>query len=128
MAVSVLSGNRNFEGRVNPDVRANYLASPPLVVAYALAGSMKIDLTTEPLGQGKDGKPVYLKDIWPTTEEIADAAAQGGHQRHVRQALRRRLQGRQELAGDQGRRRPDLRLGPGLDLCAEPALLRGHDR
>ncbi|MDB5496922.1 MAG: acnA [Phenylobacterium sp.] len=71
VAVSVLSGNRNFEGRVNPDVRANYLASPPLVVAYALAGSMQIDITTEPLGEGKDGKPVYLKDIWPTTEEIA---------------------------------------------------------
>jgi len=70
VAVSVLSGNRNFEGRVNPDVRANYLASPPLVVAYALAGSMLIDLATEPLGEGKDGKPVFLRDIWPTTEEI----------------------------------------------------------
>ena len=68
---SVLSGNRNFEGRVNNDVRANYLASPPLVVAYALAGSVTIDLTTEPLGTGKDGKPVYLKDIWPSTKEIA---------------------------------------------------------
>ncbi|HEX3886489.1 MAG TPA: aconitate hydratase AcnA, partial [Phenylobacterium sp.] len=71
VAVSVLSGNRNFEGRVNPDVRANYLASPPLVVAYALAGSMQMDITTEPLGEGKGGKPVYLKDIWPTTEEVA---------------------------------------------------------
>jgi aconitate hydratase len=71
VAVSVLSGNRNFEGRVNPDVRANYLASPPLVVAYALAGSMSIDITTEPLGEGKGGKPVYLKDIWPTTAEVA---------------------------------------------------------
>ncbi|RAK59291.1 aconitate hydratase AcnA [Phenylobacterium hankyongense] len=71
VAVSVLSGNRNFEGRVNPDVRANYLASPPLVVAYALAGSMQIDLATEPLGEGKDGKPVYLKDIWPTSAEVA---------------------------------------------------------
>jgi aconitate hydratase len=70
VAVSVLSGNRNFEGRVNPDVRANYLASPPLVVAYALAGSMNIDLANEPLGEGKDGKPVYLKDIWPTTAEV----------------------------------------------------------
>ena len=67
---SVTSGNRNFEGRVNPDTRANYLASPPLVVAYALAGSMNIDLTTQPLGTGKDGKPVYLKDIWPTTAEV----------------------------------------------------------
>ena len=71
VAVSVLSGNRNFEGRVNPDVRANYLASPPLVVAYALAGSMQIDLVNEPLGEDKDGKPVFLKDIWPTSEEIA---------------------------------------------------------
>ncbi|MDP3852184.1 aconitate hydratase AcnA [Phenylobacterium sp.] len=71
VACSVLSGNRNFEGRVNQDVRANYLASPPLVVAYALAGSMKIDLATESLGDGKDGKPVYLRDIWPTSEEIA---------------------------------------------------------
>jgi aconitate hydratase len=71
VAVSVLSGNRNFEGRVNPDVRANYLASPPLVVAYALAGSMLADLANDPLGEGKDGKPVYLKDIWPTSEEVA---------------------------------------------------------
>ena len=71
VAVSVLSGNRNFEGRVNPDVRANYLASPPLVVAYALAGSMQIDLINEPLGEGKDGQPVFLKDIWPTSEEVA---------------------------------------------------------
>jgi len=67
---SVTSGNRNFEGRVNPDTRANYLASPPLVVAYALAGSMNIDITKDPIGEGKNGKPVYLKDIWPTTAEV----------------------------------------------------------
>jgi aconitate hydratase len=71
VAAAVLSGNRNFEGRISPDVRANYLASPPLVVAYALAGDMNIDLTTEPLGMGTNG-PVYLKDIWPTNKEIAD--------------------------------------------------------
>ena len=71
VAVSVLSGNRNFEGRVNPDVRANYLASPPLVVAYALAGSMRLDVAHQPLGEGSDGKPVFLKDIWPTSAEIA---------------------------------------------------------
>ena len=71
VACSVLSGNRNFEGRVNPDTRANYLASPPLVVAYALAGSLLIDLANDPIGEGKDGKPVYLKDIWPTSAEIA---------------------------------------------------------
>ncbi|WP_353937377.1 aconitate hydratase AcnA [Mesorhizobium liriopis] len=70
IASAVLSGNRNFEGRVSPDVQANYLASPPLVVAYALAGSVTKDLTTEPLGEGADGKPVFLKDIWPTSEEI----------------------------------------------------------
>jgi len=70
VAAAVLSGNRNFEGRVSPDVQANYLASPPLVVAYALAGTVTKDLATEPLGTGKDGKPVYLKDIWPTAKEI----------------------------------------------------------
>ncbi len=71
----VLSGNRHFEGRIHALIKANYLASPPLVVAYALAGSMKIDLATEPLGTGSDGKPVYLKDIWPTTEEVRETVA-----------------------------------------------------
>ena len=69
---AVLSGNRNFEGRVNADVKANYLASPPLVVAYALAGTLNKDLTSEPLGSGSDGQPVYLRDIWPTSAEIAE--------------------------------------------------------
>jgi aconitate hydratase len=73
VVASVLSGNRNFEGRIQQDVRANYLASPPLVVAYALAGSMNVDLTTEPLGTGSDGRPVYLKDIWPTEREVQEA-------------------------------------------------------
>jgi aconitate hydratase len=71
VVASVLSGNRNFEGRVHPNVRANYLASPPLVVAYALAGSMNTDITVDPIGSGADGKPVYLKDIWPSNAEIA---------------------------------------------------------
>jgi aconitate hydratase len=69
-AVSVLSGNRNFEGRINPDVKMNYLASPPLVVAYALAGSMDVDLASEPLGTDPDGKPVYLRDVWPSSAEV----------------------------------------------------------
>ncbi|MEU6791827.1 aconitate hydratase AcnA [Nonomuraea wenchangensis] len=69
---AVLSGNRNFEGRINPDVKMNYLASPPLVVAYALAGTMDVDLDTEPLGVGSDGQPVYLRDIWPSPEEVAE--------------------------------------------------------
>lgn len=75
VASAVLSGNRNFEGRVNPHVKANYLASPPLVVAYALAGSTAIDLATEPLGTGSDGQPVFLADIWPTTSEIGETMA-----------------------------------------------------
>jgi aconitate hydratase len=80
VVASVLSGNRNFEGRVNPVVRANYLASPPLVVAYALAGTMNTDLETDPLGTGTDGKPVYLRDIWPSPEAVAEA---------MRKAIRR---------------------------------------
>ncbi|WP_203073021.1 aconitate hydratase AcnA [Falsiroseomonas ponticola] len=72
VVASVLSGNRNFEGRVHANVRANYLASPPLVVAYALAGTVKLNLATDPIGTGSDGQPVYLKDIWPTTQEVND--------------------------------------------------------
>jgi aconitate hydratase len=70
--VSVLSGNRNFEGRIHPEVRMNYLASPPLVVAYAIAGSMALDIVNEPLGTGSDGEPVYLRDIWPTMQEVTE--------------------------------------------------------
>jgi aconitate hydratase len=76
VAAAVLSGNRNFEGRINPLVKANYLASPPLVVAYALAGTVDIDLANNPIGVGNDGQPVYLKDIWPTREEVAAAVSQ----------------------------------------------------
>jgi aconitate hydratase len=76
VAAAVLSGNRNFEGRVSPDVQANYLASPPLVVAYALAGTMQKDLTTEPLGKGSDGKDVFLRDIWPSNQEVAQFIAE----------------------------------------------------
>ncbi|WP_299649308.1 aconitate hydratase AcnA [uncultured Jannaschia sp.] len=72
IATAVLSGNRNFEGRISPDVRANYLASPPLVVAYALVGDMNVDITTASLGKGKDGQDVYLKDIWPSAKEVAE--------------------------------------------------------
>ena len=75
VAAAVLSGNRNFEGRISPDVRANYLASPPLVVAYAIAGNVAVDLAQEPIGQDRNGKSVYLKDIWPTQSEIQDTIA-----------------------------------------------------
>jgi aconitate hydratase len=73
VCASVLSGNRNFEGRIGPDIKANFLASPPLVVAYAIAGSMNVDITKDALGTGKDGRPVYLKDIWPSNKDISSA-------------------------------------------------------
>ena len=76
VAVAVLSGNRNFEGRIHPYVRANYLASPPLVVAYALAGNVNVDLVSDPLGTDGQGRPVFLRDIWPSNMEIQDAIAQ----------------------------------------------------
>ena len=72
LVTSVLSGNRNFEGRIHPLVKANYLASPQLVVAYALAGTVDIDLQNEPIGKGKDGEDVYLQDIWPSIKEVSD--------------------------------------------------------
>jgi aconitate hydratase len=84
VVTSVLSGNRNFEGRVNPVVRANYLASPPLVVVYALAGTMDIDLATEPLGTGSNGQPVYLKDVWPTQQEVTDTLRSAVKTEHFR--------------------------------------------
>src|SRR5204862_4797789 len=77
-AVSVLSGNRNFEGRINPDVKMNYLASPPLVVAYALAGTMDVDLVEDPLGQDADGNEVYLRDLWPSQQEDAQTIEEAG--------------------------------------------------
>jgi len=79
IVAAVLSGNRNFEGRINAQVKANYLASPPLVIAYALAGTVDIDLANDPLGTGKDGKPVYLRDIWPTSEEVQQTVASAIH-------------------------------------------------
>jgi aconitate hydratase len=79
VAVAVLSGNRNFEGRINSDVRANYLASPPLVVAYALAGRIDIDFQSEPLGVGTDGQPVYLRDLWPSRKEVEETILRGLH-------------------------------------------------
>src|SRR5205807_6967241 len=75
VVASVLSGNRNFEGRINSEVRANYLMSPPLVVAYALVGRIDVDIVGDPLGKDKDGQPVYLRDIWPTQKEVQDAVA-----------------------------------------------------
>jgi aconitate hydratase len=85
VAAAVLSGNRNFEGRIHPLIKANYLASPPLVVAYALAGTVDLDLTSEPLGRGKNGEPVYLRDIWPTPEELAAVVSEAMGEEMFRQ-------------------------------------------
>ena len=109
--VSVLSGNRNFEGRINPDVKMNYLASPPLCVAYALAGTMDIDIVADPLGRDADGEEVYLRDIWPTeARDRADDRA-GGAVGHVPQELRRGVRRRRALERPGRPHRRSLRLG-----------------
>ena len=117
--VSVLSGNRNFEGRINPDVKMNYLASPPLVVAYALAGSMDVDITTEPLGTDPDGEPVYLRDIWPSAAEVQDVIDASIAQRDVHPGLRRRVRRRRAVDG-RCRPRPATRSPgtPSRPTCA----------
>ena len=109
--MSVLSGNRNFEGRIHPLVRANYLASPPLVVAYALAGRMDFDMASEPLGNDKDGKPVFLRDIWPSPQEVEATVRASGHDRDVPEGVRRSFRGRRALARPAGARGRSLRLG-----------------
>ena len=126
--VSVLSGNRNFEGRINPDVKMNYLASPPLCVAYALAGTMDIDIVGEPLGQDEQGQDVYLRDIWPSRARGRRDDRAGDPVGHVPQELRRGVRRRRALelaAGADGR---SLRVGAGLDVRAPAAVLRGHAR
>ena len=111
VVASVLSGNRNFEGRINSEVRANYLMSPPLVVAFALAGRIDIDLRKDPIGKGRDGQPVYMADIWPSSREIEETMAAVDYLGNVFEVLRRSVSGRRALARalrPQGR---DLRVG-----------------
>ena len=127
IGAAVLSGNRNFEGRVSPDVQANYLASPPLVVAYALAGTVTKDLSVEPIGEGKDGKPVYPEGHLADDQGNQRRNEEVRHRDDLQEALRRRVQGRHQLAQDQDGRERDLSLEHELDLCAEPALLRRHE-
>ena len=122
---AVLSGNRNFEGRINQDVRNNYLASPPLCVAYALAGRMDIDLLNEPLGEDADGKPVYLRDLWPSSEEIKADGGRRGPLGHVRGSYA------DVFTGDERWRALDIARGrplhvARLDLRPQAAVLRGH--
>ena len=123
---AVLSGNRNFEGRIHPQVRASYLASPPLVVAFALAGTVEVDLTGEPVGTGSDGRPVFLRELWPSSEEIAAAVARGvGSDLFGREYSR-------IFEGDEHWRELPSPAGamfvwdPDFDLRARAGLLRGH--
>ena len=124
--VSVLSGNRNFEGRINPDVKMNYLASPPLVVAYALAGSMDVDLFNDPLGQDEDGNDVFLQGHLALADRDRAGDRRGDQLRHVHQRLRRRVRRRRAVAvaADPGGRH--LRVGRGLDVRPQAAVLRRH--
>ena len=127
VGAAVISGNRNFEGRVHANVRANYLASPPLVVAYALLGKVTVDITTEPLGTGTDGQPVYLRDVWPTNKEIADVIATSLSRDQFLKRYGEVFKGPkqwQAIAG--GGRQRHLPLVRRLHLREEPALLRGH--
>ena len=110
MAAAVLSGNRNFEGRISPHVKANYLASPPLVVAYALAGTMDIDLRHDPLGTGSDGQPVFLRDIWPSAEEVREAVQQPSSRR-CSAGIRRVVHGQRDMERYPGRRQAIFTTG-----------------
>ena len=134
--VSVLSGNRNFEGRINPDVKMNYLASPPLVIAYALAGTMDFDFETEPLGTDEAGTEVFLRDIWPAPADVEATIADAHQQGDVHRRLRRRLRRRRALAlprhpeGDTFAWDADstyVRKPPYFDgMAQEPGARRGH--
>ena len=124
---SVLSGNRNFEGRIHAEVKMNYLASPPLVVAYALAGSTDVDLTSEPLGTGSDGNPVYLKDIWPSNAEIHATIAATIGPEMFKQNYADVFKGDDRWNGIAVARRRAVRMERCLHLHQEPALLRRHD-
>ena len=127
VAASVLSGNRNFEGRVSPDCRANYLASPPLVVAYALKGTVRSDIVNEPIGTARNGEPVYLKDIWPTNEEVRALIDAHVHSHMFRSRYA------DVYAGDERWQAIEITGGDtyswpaGVDLYPEPALLHRDD-
>ena len=128
VVASILSGNRNYEARIHMLVRANYLASPMLVVAFALAGRIDIDLHNEPLGRSADGRPVFLADIWPTPEEVRATVATSLRPEMFRERYGPRLRRRRALAGPAapGRREP-LRVGPRIHLHPQSPLLPGHE-
>ena len=123
--VSVLSGNRNFEGRINPDVKMNYLASPPLCVAYALAGTMDIDLYDEPLGEDDHGQPVFLKDIWPSAAEVAETIEDAVQSDMFRKSYGEVFDGDERWNSLEVPDRGQLRVGRRVDVRATAAVLRG---
>ena len=127
IVASVLSGNRNFEGRIQSQVRANYLASPPLVVAYALAGRMQIDMTTEPLGTDRAGQPVYLKDIWPPEREIQETMLKAGEVGDVPRQYADGVRRRRAVALAAEPHRRAIRVGRRLHLHPQSAVLRRSD-
>ena len=120
---SVLSGNRNFEGRIHPDVKANYLASPPLVVAYALAGTVNIDFDNDPIGYDPDGNPVYLKDIWPTNEEIRQSVAASMNAGSIPETVCECLRRQRTLEPDGYAEGRTLRVGRRIHLYPGAAVL-----
>ena len=124
VAASVISGNRNFEGRVSPDVRANFLASPPLVVAYALKGTVTEDFTTTPIGKGSDGADVYLKDIWPTNQEISDLMTANVSRDMFLSRYATVYQGDAHWQAIQVEGQRNLSVARGQHLCRQPALFR----
>jgi aconitate hydratase len=126
--VAVLSGNRNFEGRIHPQVRASYLASPPLCVAYALAGRIDLDLTSEPLGEGSDGNLVYLRDVWPSADEVEGLIRESVSPEQFEREYARIFDGDDHWQGAPRADRADLRLGPGLHVHPRAAVLRESER
>ena len=128
VAVSVLSGNRNFEGRINSEVRANYLMSPPLVVAYALAGRIDHDFDNDPIGKDKSGQPVFLRDIWPSQQEVSQRHRFRHFLRQLHEGIRHRHPRRRELAEAQLPHRRRLPVGARLHLHPQGAVLRRHAR
>ena len=124
IAASVLSGNRNFEARIHQSIKANFLMSPPLVVAFALAGRVDIDLTREPLGTGKDGKPVFLKDIWPSLREIRDLMQTALQPGCFPQALPGFRRAKSEVERNPVQHRQCVRVGRKIHLHPGTAVLR----
>ena len=122
----MLSGNRNFEGRINPDIKMNYLASPPLVIAYALAGTMDFDFESDPLGRDEAGQPIFLRDIWPTPDEVQTTIDASIDRAMFTKDYADVFTGRRAVARAADARGRHVRVGPRVDLRPQAPVLRGH--